>query len=263
MAEIKQRIVSCPQGHYFDANAYSSCPLCGGSAIGGGGAKTVIPNVQGRSSFGETITPGQQGNSFDATITPNGFGGASAGSHAGGSGVFGDTTPPNDYASPVPEATPRRQVGNAAFGPTEAVKRSSKGEFSHTIAIDSSTKPGHVPPVVGWIVALNGPCRGTDYRIHANYNYIGREEGDICVHGDHAISAVRDSSIAYVARTDRFYIAHEQGLNTVLVNDVPVMGGGCELNDHDILTIGGTQFIFIRLSGPGFSWEDWQERVDG
>lgn len=238
MAEIKQRIVSCPQGHYFDANAYSSCPLCGGSAIGGGN-KTVLPNGVGRSSFNETITPGRQGGSFGETMTPN------------------------SYAAPMPDAAPRRQAGTGNFGPTEAVQRSSKGEFSHTIAIDHSTKPGHVPPVVGWIVALSGPCRGTDYRIHVNYNYIGREEGDICVHGDHAISAVRDSSIAYVAKTDRFYIAHEQGLNTILVNDEPVMGGGRELADHDIVTIGSTQFIFIRLSGPDFSWGDWQERADG
>lgn len=28
MAEIRQKIISCSQGHYYDANRYDSCPYC-------------------------------------------------------------------------------------------------------------------------------------------------------------------------------------------------------------------------------------------
>ena len=61
----------------------------------------------------------------------------------------------------------------------------------------------------GWLVAVEGPCRGTDYRIHTGYNYIGREAGDICIRGDSTISAQRDANVTYVPQTREFYIAHE------------------------------------------------------
>ena len=28
MAEIRQKIISCDKGHYYDANRYSQCPYC-------------------------------------------------------------------------------------------------------------------------------------------------------------------------------------------------------------------------------------------
>ena len=251
MAEIKQRIVSCPQGHYFDANAYSSCPLCGELAIGGTDGASRPQDV---GSFSETVAPNQVGRVQGGGGRPVAVA-ASSGRDQMPSSSFDKTVAPANYRRPseAPQYQPQAREGLV----TQPVMNVRKGDFPHTVAIDSSTRPGQVTPVVGWFVAVSGPCRGTDYRIHTNYNYIGREEGDICVHGDPAISAVRDSSIAYVAKTNRFYIAHEQGLNTVLVNDEPVMGGSRELNANDIVTIGSTQFIFVPLCGTEFSWRDW------
>ena len=33
MPEIRQRIISCPKGHYYDANKYASCPVCSGAVF--------------------------------------------------------------------------------------------------------------------------------------------------------------------------------------------------------------------------------------
>jgi hypothetical protein len=128
--------------------------------------------------------------------------------------------------------------------------------MSQTCYVDPSTPAGAPVPVVGWLVAVSGPCRGTDYRVHNGYNYIGREQGDICVHGDQTISAVKDSNVTYVAQTRSFYIAHELGKNVLLVNDVPVIGGAQQLKRNDIVTIGKTKLMFIPLCDENFGWED-------
>ena len=51
-------------------------------------------------------------------------------------------------------------------------------------------------------------------------------------------------------------IAHELGKNVLLVNDLPVIGGGMELHNYDRITIGTTQLVFVGLCGEQFGWEE-------
>ena len=344
MAEIRQRIVSCPHGHCYDANRYSTCPICesvasspmqnavssrggagafpatqdpnsggsgGGSRFpatqdpysGGSGGGSRFPATQdpysggsgGGSRFPATQDPysgGSGGGSrFPATQDPysGGSGGgnrfpATQDPYSGGSGGgnrFPATQDPYSGGSGGGSRFPATQApysggsgGGSRFPATQdpysgANKASGvtmappyhgnsgfNGKMSQTCYVDPSTPAGAPVPVVGWLVAVSGPCRGTDYRIHNGYNYIGREEGDICVHGDYSISAVKDSNVTYVPQTRSFYIAHELGKNVLLVNDVPVIGGAQKLNKNDIVTIGKTKLMFIPMCDEQFSWED-------
>ena len=209
MAEVKQKIVSCPNHHFYDANKYQSCPYCAGST-----------------------------GSFQPTVDP--YGGA--------------TVPPTDDNAPAAG----EYAGGYQGGPTmppEMIESNSGSKMSQTVFVDDSTPTGVPSPVVGWLVSINGPCRGSDYRIHTGYNYIGREYGDIVISGDQAISADKDSAVAYVSKLKRFYIAHEQGKNVLMVNDIPVMGGSTELHSYDRITIGNTQLMFIAFCGEEFSWD--------
>jgi len=44
---------------------------------------------------------------------------------------------------------------------------------------------GTVYPVTGWLVCVEGAAKGQDFKIHAEYNYIGRGSNmDICIPGD-------------------------------------------------------------------------------
>lgn len=212
MAEIRKKIIQCPQGHYYDANKYADCPYCNADNVG----NTFAPAADSFAAAGN----------FAPTVAPD--------QHFGG----GSFTPTIDPFS----------AGNA---PAAANDRMGKTQF-----VDASTPAGTPAPVVGWLVAVEGPCRGTDYRIHTGYNYIGRERGDIRIQGDATISAEKDANVTYVPQTKRFYIAHELGKNVLLVNDMPVIGGSTELHDYDRITIGTTQLLFISLCGEKFSWSD-------
>ncbi|MCM1214651.1 MAG: FHA domain-containing protein [Lachnospiraceae bacterium] len=207
MAEIRQKIISCPKGHYYDANRYESCPYC----TTGGFSPTVDPFAGAGDGVGQTEYDG-----------------------AGSGNAYGN------------------------FTPTEApeVKNRAAESMSKTQFVDTSTPTGLPTPVVGWLVAVEGPSRGSDYRIHTGYNYIGREVGDIRIPGDNTISAEKDTNVTYVPQTKKFYIAHEQGKNVLLVNDLPVIGGSMELHDHDLIMIGTTKLMFVGFCGDKFSWGD-------
>lgn len=201
MAEIQQKIISCPKGHYYDANKYSECPLCASGAF----PQTEDPFSPGNGGGDRVPEPG--GRDFDKTIDP-------------------------------------------------PMLHKPGDDMNQTQFVDADTPAGAPVPVVGWLVAVDGPCRGTDYRIHTGYNYIGREVGDICIKGDATISAEKDANVTYVPQTKRFYIAHELGKNVLLVNDLPVIGGGVELHNYDRITIGTTQLVFVGLCGEQFNWAD-------
>lgn len=249
MPEIQQKIISCPRKlHYYDANKYQSCPYCNGSAsfsptidpFGGNGADWNTPgNTSG--NFGPTADPFSGG--YGNSTVPNG-------TVPFGTGNFGATVDP--YGN--------NPGGLGSFTGTQPAQYNERPEkMGKTEFVDQSTPAGAPTPVVGWLVAIEGPCRGTDYRIHTGYNFIGRESGDIRIHGDYTISAEKDSVVTFVPQTSRFYMAHETGKNVLLVNDVPVLGGGIELHDYDVVTIGTTKLIFIRFCGEHFSWSDKEQ----
>lgn len=230
MAEIRQKIISCSKGHYYDANRYANCPYCSS----GGFSPTVDPFAAGSGGRGYGTSGGSVGETVGVTDDVGSQGGYEDSGSYGNTGNYGN------------------------FGPTEAppVRGRIVEAMNKTQFVDSFTSAGAPAPVVGWLVAAEGPCRGTDYRIHTGYNYIGRETGDICIHGDNTISAEKDANVTFVPQTRKFYIAHELGKNVLLVNDMPVIGGSMELHNYDRITIGNTKLIFVGLCGENFIWGD-------
>lgn len=110
-------------------------------------------------------------------------------------------------------------------------------------------------PVVGWLVCVEGPMKGKDYRIHGGYNYIGREEGDIHIHGDNQISRQNHAMIAYDSGDHRYYFGPSGGRNLIKVNGKTILNA-VEVNNYDILTIGTSKMMFVGLCGPHFDWNE-------
>lgn len=222
MAEIQKKIKICPNGHPYDPSRFESCPICSN----GGFAPTLDPFAP--DSMSATVDPGQQNmGSFAQTAPPD-------------SGYQNQHYMPESYSQ---------------FTPTDVPEVRYSGRMQETQSVDPSTPAGTSSPVVGWLVALDGPCRGTDYRIRVGYNYVGRTSGDICIHGDATISAERDCSVTYVPQTRGFYIAHELGKNPLLLNGKPVIREA-ELKTYDRITVGSTNLIFVALSGEQFDWSE-------
>lgn len=169
-------------------------------------------------------------------------------------------------------ATERPGSGPAAFSPTELPGGPSSPSFSPTVPPSPASgridpfsvettiggqTPGGADPVVGWLVCVEGTNRGTDYRIHAGYNYIGRETGDICIRGDDQISRQSHAMVAFDSGERTYFVGPASGRNLIKVNGKTVLNA-VEIKNYDRISIGATQLIFVALCGPQFSWEEGQ-----
>ncbi len=265
--EIKSELVMCPRGHYYNAAVHASCPICSGS-VGPVGGMGGFPSTEplsgaggGMGGFSSTEAPGGMGGGvggFSATEAPGGMGGAmggfssteAPGGMGGGVGGFS--------ATEAPGAVPGGGWGGGSIGPTMAVTDSAGpiNPFSVQTTIGGDVVgPRGARPVVGWLVCIDGPSRGTEWRIHAGYNYIGREVGDIHIQGDTQISREKHALVAYYAKTRSFFVGPAEGRNIVELNEEPVFNT-MALKNYDIITIGATRLMFVGLCGDHFSWSE-------
>lgn len=126
--------------------------------------------------------------------------------------------------------------------------------FQPTMIGGDLNVPGGVESVVGWLVCVEGPMRGNDYRLHAGYNYIGRELGDVRISGDQQISRQNHAMVAFDDADGIYYAGPSAGRNLLKVNGKTVLNA-VELNRYDIILIGTTKLMFVPLCGEHFSWK--------
>jgi len=243
--EIK--MCTCPNGHYYNADIYSSCPECG-AASGNAGAGNIPATAP---AFGNFDAPAYGGGEFPKTTSPNaGYGAGSVGVTEpisapvfGGAQPIGKTMPANaSYGSGSPSVTVPINGGAQPFG--------------HTVpAVDLNPGAAVTEPVVGWLVCVEGPVRGVDFRLHDGYNFIGREEGDIHIQGDNAISRQKHAVVAFYAKRNTFYVGPADGRNIIELNGEPVFNH-TEMRSYDVLTIGNTKMMLVALCGDKFNWVD-------
>jgi len=165
--------------------------------------------------------------------------------------------------------TAKLEENLGAFFPTIApdeANPSFDGGCGKTVPVDSAFSPFDVPtsiggdfgeedmnPVVGWLVCVEGPAKGSDYRVHAGYNYIGRDTGDIAIHGDQQISRQNHAMIAFDESESSYYVGPSAGRNLIKVNGKTVLNP-VEIKSFDVISIGSTKLVFVALCGEHFSW---------
>lgn len=112
-----------------------------------------------------------------------------------------------------------------------------------------------IDPVVGWLVCVQGPEKGRDYRVRSERNGIGRgADMAICVQGDEAISRENHAYISFNPRKGTYRIAPGDGRGMTYLNgeevDVPM-----PLKAYDRIELGQTHLLFVPLCGEQFNWE--------
>lgn len=239
--------VSCGKGHYYNPEAHASCPQCareGGISMDNVGATEPVSGFQSASNLGVTEPVNGAQNSTGPMDT------------------IGATEPVSNF----------QQQSQASFdGPLETSFFDEPYTGVHVDKIGATTfvdpfvttsvgnsQSSRTRPVVGWLVCVEGAPRGRDFRIHSQYNYIGRARHmDICIEGDNSISAENAAILAYDDQQKIFFFAPGQGRNLVRVNGKAVLSP-VELQAYDRLTVGKSVFLFIPLCGERFDWNDQQ-----
>ena len=230
--EIK--MCTCPNGHSFNADIYARCPECGAAPVEGG-------QSYGGGAFPKTTDPSQ---------ASGGYGG----------GAFPKTTDPREASGGYGGGEfPKTTAPGAAMGATTPVDGRSGGfatPFSvpTQAAVDLRHGSGS-EPVVGWLVCIEGPMRGQDFRIRDGYNFIGREEGDIRIKGDNAISRQKHAVVAFYSKRNSFHVGPADGRNIIELNGEPVFNH-VQMENFDVITVGNTKLMLVVLCGDRFNWTD-------
>lgn len=234
---------TCPNGHTYDPSISATCPICGSEAA---------------PSFGMN-NPADGGHTIPLTYDDNSsMGGASVGSTMPiqSQPQWGATEPAQQWNPTEPVnnfggwADPGASFGAGAapaqggYTPTEAVNYNKGGVFAKS------------QPLTGWLVCIDGAEKGKDYRIHEEYNYIGRSpKMDICIAGDGSVSWERHAIIAYDREERMFFFAPSSGGSIVRHNGRAVLNN-VQLKGGDQLKIGNSTFLFVPFCGENFQWEE-------
>ena len=212
-------LIGCGRGHFYDPNEHASCPQC---------AK------ENNMDFLSVTDPVNFDGYASKTEPAGNFG---YGMNVG----FGQTEPADDFL----------KTSNFASGYSAVESYTPTAPVTPAVSESSSVKP-----VVGWLVCVDGAAKGRDFRIHAQYNYIGRgRHMDICISGDDCISTERAAIIAYDTEEKFFSFGPGMGHNVVRVNGKMLMNA-VVLQPYDELTIGKTKLLFVPLCGERFDWND-------
>lgn len=225
-------IIRCEKGHFYDAELNSSCPQCAAEAAARNqNSSSVDPIGATEAVAGETMQGNFVGSGGSYTPSDNAF------------------YTPFGAVEPIAETMPVTQPG---FNMDDFTSQTSKVD-SYGPTLPNYHRLGF-NPIVGWLVCIDGPNKGQDYRIHAGYNYIGRAQSmDICIQNDQYISHQNAAVIGYDDLEHTFSFSAAGGHNTVRVNGKMVLNA-VHINIYDELTIGNTKLLFIPLCGERFNW---------
>lgn len=164
---------------------------------------------------------------------------------------LGSTKPYGGGATTGSERSPMpSDVTRAERTPKPKYRPGAEGETVHVW----KKRMGGIDPVVGWLVCIEGPDRGRDFRIHTERNTIGRSATmDIAITGDEAISRENHAILSYNPRRHTFRIAPGDGRGLAYLNDEEVISP-VELKPYDRIEIGESTLLFIPFCGEQFAW---------
>jgi len=211
-------VVKCGQcSKYYNDGQYNSCPACG-------------------------VSPAQ--------VTPDEY----------------ETTQPLNTPSTTQAVTEPTSLGMYAQQSQVEIDHSFETDLDTTIALDQSdpdddvtvalsSKSIGIDPVCGWLVCVDGPDKGRDYRIKSERNFIGRSSNqDIVISGDDTISRENHASITQDPKTLVFTINTGSGRGLVYLNE-SVVETPQTLAIYDQIEIGDSKLIFIPFTTDKFKWE--------
>ena len=111
-------------------------------------------------------------------------------------------------------------------------------------------------PVVGWVVVVDGPGKGSTITLGYGENDIGRGATSRVRldFGDEEIGNLSHAVIAYDPFGRRFALFCQRDGFTVTL-DGEIVSGERELAGGETMGLGGTKLRFVPLCGPHFAWD--------
>lgn len=138
-------------------------------------------------------------------------------------------------------------------GVTVPLDRSALVDNDATIGV-YARKDAEVQPVTGWLVCIQGPSQGKDYRLIAGRNSVGRDSSNaVSISEDRSISRQKHAIVTYDPHSNSFFIQPGESSELCYINRKVVLDS-MPLHADDVLTVGSTSLLFLPCCTDKFSW---------
>lgn len=175
------------------------------------------------------------------------------------------TAPANQYGGNLSPTAPVNQYGNnqgGSVGPTAPVQQKTEfiGDLSDpsnttNVTPTSSAPKACVRPVVGWLVCVQGPDIGKDFRLHTHFNHVGRNENQDVRLSDPTVSG-EHFTVSYDLQHNHYFADMNKGSTFVYINSYP-LGSRTVLKKGDQIKVGNSLLVFIPLEQQDVKW-NWK-----
>ncbi len=218
---MADNMIRCPEGHFYDPAKHPGCPWCALPADTGGYEQKTrpVPPMP-------PMPPPLPGMGMPPLPPPPpGFG-----------------PPPMQGGPPLP-MPPSPPAG---AGPHPGA----------TVRVGAGAKTLKTEPVVGWLVCMEGPDRGKDFRLHNEKNYVGRApSNDVVVESDNTVSRERHGLVIFDPKKHTFWALPGDASGLVYLNG-EIVNSPTEMKSDDVLEIGKTKLVLIAFCGAKYTWEE-------
>lgn len=224
------KLTRCSNGHYYDSDKFSTCPHCG--EIG---------------QSNETISindPVQKLNDETVSIEP----------------IPGTVS----VVTPVEEVKITETVSKSKSQRRKVTQTQPQGTGYDTLVtppvdnggITIASEDFDFPPVVGWLVCVEGNHYGEDFRIKAGKNFIGRmSSNDVILSRDQSVSRERHAIVIYEPN-ERIFLLQSGDSHGLLYCNGKVVLQIEKLEPYDELKLGNSKLLFVPLCNERFDWQD-------
>lgn len=275
--------VKCVNGHFFDIERFSTCPICGAGITGdklapaektaAGTADYTMPLLASageRDSFANPVAPSSATpkQSLEKQESLNNSRKAFHGTV--------DELAPTESLQPNDQRIPKN-ANDAGKTHVEVSIAASEKEKEHVTSPandeaattkDTTVLPktmanysiDEVKPPVGWLVCIKGEYAGCAFECKTGRNRIGRDEKmEICLLHDASISREIHAIVIYEPKQRMFYlqVGTSDGLTYLNGN---YLFDHSELHVFDKIELGKAEFLFVPLCGEKFTWDDYIKR---
>lgn len=248
----------CEKGHFYDKEKYATCPHCAGGSAADDTLTAAFPNdpTIGRPQSRESIqNPPTEDYEPDLPL-PLQL--ADEPTEAVYSTHTDSPTVPLDAISKTVSMSGDVDDNDYTIGIyDDFFAPPTPGESAGTYRQSGKPVKNKVStPCVGWLVALGGEHIGTDFRLKAGKNFIGRSsQMDIALTDDKSVSRERHGIVVYEPKAHLYLVQPGESSSLVYRNDEVVLTP-VKLEPYDVITVGEVNLLFMPLCGTRFNWGD-------
>lgn len=259
--------VKCSNGHFYNADRFKLCPICGAESAITLDKKLVRKPVD-EFSHTEPLLPDMASKDIAQTseyiISPI--------NELASTEMIQPEEEPHYAESAAQSKSAERVIpANSAAHETESVPRQRSGQspLSEAVAETGSKSISALPetvsyydldnsePPVGWVICVKGPYLGSAFVCKVGRNRIGRiPDYEICLLEDAAVNREAHAILIYDPMQKQFFLQAGTGDGLAYING-KLLFAHEELHPYDKIALGNSEFVFLPLCGERFTWDEY------